>query len=139
MSMRAYDDERIISILKQSKTIAVVGISQDPGRPSFRVASFLKEKGYKIFPVNPGYPEILGEKSYHNLLEIPFDIDIVDIFRKPEAVLPIVEEGITKKAKVIWMQEGIVNEDAALLGEKNNIEVVMNRCMMKEYIRLINE
>ncbi len=118
------------------RTIAVVGISDDPERPSHFVASFLESHGYKIIPVNPKLTEWEGKKCYPDLLSIPEKVDVVDIFRRAEAVPPIVDEAIKIKAKVVWMQEGIVNEDAAAKARDAGIEVVMDRCMKKDYIRL---
>ncbi len=118
------------------KTIAVVGISDDPERPSHFVASFLESHGYKIIPVNPKLTEWEGKKCYPDLLSIPEKVDVVDIFRRSEAVPPIVDEAIKIKAKVVWMQEGIVNEEAAEKARAAGIEVVMDRCMKKEYLRL---
>ena len=119
------------------KTIAVVGISDDPTRPSNFVASFLEAHGYTIIPVNPKLTEWEGKKCYPDLLSIPVKVDIVDIFRRSEAVPPIVDEAIAIKAKVVWMQEGIVNEEAAAKARRARIEVVMDKCMKKEYLRYI--
>jgi predicted CoA-binding protein len=124
----------IENILKY-KTIAVVGISDDPTRPSHFVASFLQAHGYTIIPVNPKLTEWEGKKCYPDIQSIPAEVDIVDIFRRSEAVPPIVEEAIVIKAKVVWMQEGIVNEEAAAKARKAGIEVVMDKCMKKEYVR----
>ncbi len=118
------------------KTIAVVGISDNPERPSNFVAKFLEERGYNIIPVNPNLKEWDGKKCYPDLLSIPLKVDVVDIFRRPEAIPPIVNEAIAIKVKVVWMQEGIVNEEAAAKARAAGIEVVMDRCMKKEYIRL---
>jgi predicted CoA-binding protein len=118
------------------KTIAVVGISDDPERPSHFVASFLESHGYKIIPVNPKLTEWEGKKCYPDLLSIPEKVDVVDIFRRAEAVPPIVDEAIKIKAKAVWMQEGIVNEEAAAKARDAGIEVVMDRCMKKEYVRV---
>jgi predicted CoA-binding protein len=126
-------NEEIKEILSNYKVVAVVGISNKPDRDSFRVASFLKERGYKIVPVNPNYDAVLGEKCYPNLSSIPFAVEIVDIFRKPEAVPPIADEAIKVGAKAVWMQIGIVNNEAAERLIKNGIKVVMNKCMMIEY------
>ncbi len=121
------------------RTIAVVGISDDPERPSHFVASFLDSRGYKIIPVNPKLTEWEGKKCYPDLLSIPEKVDVVDIFRRSETVPPIVDEAIKIKAKVVWMQEGIVNEEAAAKARDAGIEVVMDRCMKKEYQRLKSE
>ncbi|HEX7575521.1 MAG TPA: CoA-binding protein, partial [Candidatus Methanoperedens sp.] len=114
-----------------------VGISDDPTRPSNFVASFLEAHGYTIIPVNPKLTEWERKKCYPDLLSIPVKVDIVDIFRRSEAVPPIVDEAIAIKAKVVWMQEGIVNEEAAAKARRAGIEVVMDKCMKKEYVRYI--
>ncbi len=118
------------------KTIAVVGISDDPMRPSHFVASFLDSHGYNIIPVNPKLTEWEGKKCYPDLLSIPIKVEVVDIFRRSEAVPPIVDEAIAIKAKAIWMQEGIINEEAAAKAQKAGIEVVMDKCMKKEFAKL---
>lgn len=118
------------------KTVAVVGISDNPERPSHFVAKFLEDKGYRVIPVNPNLKEWEGRICYPDLLSIHEKVDVVDIFRRPEAVPPIVDEAIRIKAKVVWMQEGIVNEEAAAKARDAGLEVVMDRCMKKEYIRL---
>jgi predicted CoA-binding protein len=131
-------DEELKEILTHCKTVAVVGISPKEDRPSHRVASFLKSKGYRIIPVRPEGDTILGEKVYPNLLEIPkeTEIDVVDVFRKSEEVPPVVDEAIQCGAKVLWMQEGIVNKEAGSKAEKAGLKVVMDRCMKKEHQRL---
>ncbi len=123
-------------ILKTFRTVAVVGISPKSDRPSFRVASYLKGQGYKIIPVNPGAKEILGEPSYPNLRSIPEPVDVVDIFRRSELVPPIVEEAITIGAKAVWMQEGVINAEAAERAKEAGLKVVMDRCMLKEHRKL---
>lgn len=120
-------------ILKSSKTVAIVGLSPKEDRPSFRVADYLKQRGYQIIPVNPGATEILGEKSYPDLFSIPEWVDVVNIFRRSEEVLPVVEGAIKIGAKSVWMQEGIVNEEAAKCARDAGLLVVMNRCMLKEH------
>jgi predicted CoA-binding protein len=132
------DDAQIIKILKESKTIAVVGCSRDHEKDAHRIPKYLKEHGYRIIPVNPFADEILGEKSYKKLSEIKEPVDIVNIFRPSSEALAIVEEAVKMKIKpkVIWMQLGIINEEAAKLAEKNGITVVMNKCMMMEHRRL---
>ena len=136
--MASYDEGQIKSILRGSKTIAVVGLSDKPERDSYRVAKYLKEKGYEILPVNPAIEHWEGIRSYKSLLEIPADkkVDIVDIFRKSDAVLPIVQEALKIHPSTVWMQEGVVNDEAARLAKKNSLLVVMDRCMMKEHARL---
>jgi predicted CoA-binding protein len=130
-------DEKIKEILTQTTTIAVVGLSPNPSRASYTVANYLRNKNYRIIPVNPKQPEVLGEKSYPNLSDIPEKIDLVDIFRRPEHIPPIVDEAIKIKAKVIWMQSGIVNQDAAQKAKEAGLEVVMDRCIYVEHCRLM--
>lgn len=125
----------IEDILRQSHTIAIVGLSDNPERPSHIVGKYLKEHGYRIIPVNPQVKEILGEVSYPDLLSIPHEVDVVDIFRRPEDVPPIVDQAIKIGARVIWMQEGIVNEKAAKIAKEAGLEVVMDKCMRKEHIK----
>lgn len=130
------EEEAISKILKESKTIAIVGLSPEPGRPSHRVAAYLKGKGgYKIIPVNPAVQSVLGEKSYPDLKAIPVKVDVVDIFRRPEFVQQIVEDAIKIGAKAVWMQEGIVHEEAARRARGAGLVVVMDRCMMKEHAK----
>jgi uncharacterized protein len=132
-------EEGIRNTLSSCKTVAVVGVSPKSDRPSYLVAAYLQSKGYRIIPVRPDGEEILGERVYHSLRQIPreIEIDVVDIFRKPEDVPPVVEEAIQRGAKVIWMQEGIANPEAASIAEKAGLQVVMDRCMKKEHQRLL--
>jgi len=123
-------------ILNSSRTVAVVGLSSKPDRPSYKVASYLKEQGYKIIPVNPAEKEILGELCYPDLASIPELIDVVDIFRRSEEVLPIVKEAIKIGAKAVWMQEGVINEEAAARAREAGLMVVMDKCMRKEHLKL---
>jgi uncharacterized protein len=123
-------------ILMTCKTVAVVGLSPDSHKPSHRVASYLKDQGYTIIPVNPKESSILGEACYACLSDVPDKIDVVDIFRKADDVLPIVDEAIKVKAKAVWMQEGIVNHHAATKAREAGIDVVMDKCMLKEHARL---
>jgi predicted CoA-binding protein len=125
-----------IETILSYKNIAVVGISDNPERPSYDIASFLEEHGYNVIPVNPALAEWKGKKSYPDLKSIPVKVDVVDIFRRPEAVPPIVDEAIAIKAKAVWMQLGIVNEEAAAKARAAGIEVVMDKCMRTEYKRL---
>ncbi|HUL30302.1 MAG TPA: CoA-binding protein [Thermodesulfobacteriota bacterium] len=131
-------EEEIKKILSDSKSVAIVGISPKEDRPSYVVASYLQAKGYRIIPVRPDGEEILGEKVYHRLAEIPkgIEVDVVDIFRKSEDVPPIVEEAIQRGAKVVWMQEGVTHKAAGEKAEKAGLKVVMDRCMKKEHQRL---
>lgn len=123
-------------ILTTSHVVAVVGMSANPKRPSCRVADYLRKYGYKVIPVNPTERELMAETSYPNLTAVPEPVDVVDIFRKSEDVMPIVEEAIKIKAKVVWMQEGIINEAAAEKARQAGLKVVMNKCMRKELIKL---
>jgi hypothetical protein len=126
------EKETIQKILKM-KIIAVVGLSPKEIRPSYGVARYLQSVGYKIIPVNPGHPEILGEKSYPSLRDIPFKVDVVDVFRKPEHVMPITEAAIEIGAKAIWFQDGVINAGAAQKAEEAGLLVVMNDCMLRQH------
>ena len=132
-------DEEIRSMLGRCKTIAVVGISPKEDRPSYTVASYLKSKGYTIIPVRPDGETLLGERVYHSLQEIPPEvkIDIVDIFRKSEDVAPVVQEAIQRRARVVWMQEGVIHPEAASKAERAGLQVVMDRCIKKDHQRLL--
>ncbi|KKP67522.1 MAG: CoA-binding domain protein [Candidatus Roizmanbacteria bacterium GW2011_GWA2_35_19] len=118
---------------KNIKTIAIVGLSDKPDRPSYEVGKYLMDQGYEIFPVNPNIDNFLGIKSYKTLSEIEKKIDVVDIFRKSEFVGPIVDEAIKIGAKSIWLQEGVVDEVASAKGRAAGLTVVMNACMMKKH------
>ena len=123
----------IEKIYKESKTIAVVGASDNPKRPSYDVARYLQAQGFRIIPVNPALKELFGEKSYSDLSSIPEPVDVVDIFRNPAAVPDIVEQAIAKKAKVVWMQPGAENMQAAERAMEAGLEVIMGVCMMREH------
>ena len=123
----AWDD--VQRILKQTKTIAVVGLSDKPDRDSYQIASYLQQHGYRIIPVNPRVNEVLGEKAYPSLRDVPDPVDVVDIFRRSEDFPPIVEDAIAIGAKVVWMQAGIVNEEAAARAETAGLKVIMDACM----------
>lgn len=125
--------EKIRSILADNTVIAVVGLSPKPDRPSYRVAGYMQQAGYRIIPVNPGQDLILGQKCYPNLRVLPHKVDIVNIFRRPDQVEPIVRDAIAIHAKVIWMQLGITNEQAARLAERNGLAVVMDRCISVDH------
>jgi predicted CoA-binding protein len=120
-------------VLEKSKIIAIGGASNNPARPSLEVARYLQESGYKIVPVNPTVTEFLGEECYPDLLSIPGPVDVVDIFRNPDAVPEIVEQAIQKQARVVWMQPGAENMLAAERAMEAGIEVIMGVCMMKEH------
>ena len=122
--------------MNSCRKIAVVGLSPKTDRPSYRIANYLQEQGYRIIPVNPTAEEILGEPSYPDLSSIPESVDVVDIFRRSEEVPAIVEEAIKKAVKAVWMQEGVINEGAADRAKDAGLLVVMDRCMLKEHQKL---
>jgi predicted CoA-binding protein len=128
--------DAVKELLETSQTIAVVGLSANPVRPSYRVARYLQEHGYRIIPVNPTITEVLGEKAYPGLRDIPEAVDIVDVFRNSPDVPPIAEDAIAIKAKGLWMQEGIIHKKAAEMAESAGIKVVMDSCIMVEHARL---
>jgi hypothetical protein len=123
-------------ILRKYRTVAVVGVSSREDRPSYRVARYLKEHGYRIIPVNPSETKVLGERCYPDLCSVPDPVEVVDVFRRPRFVARVVAEAVSSGAKAIWMQEGIVHEAAARRARKAGLEVVMDRCMMEEYRKL---
>src|SRR5579863_5411856 len=126
----------IPDLLRNSKTIAVVGLSSKKFRPSYGVAEYMQAQGYRIIPVNPNESEVLGEKSYPSIDDVPEHIDIVDIFRRSEFVGPIVDSAIRIGANAVWMQEGVVHEEAAKKARDAGLAVVMDRCILKEHMRL---
>ena len=123
----------IHQVLQQAKTIAVVGLSDNPLRPSHGVAAYLQSQGYRIIPVNPYIREALGEKAYASLLDVPEKIDIVDVFRRPEFVEEVVDQAIQLKIPAVWMQEEVIHERAAEKARKAGIFVVMDRCILLEH------
>ncbi|MBM3128421.1 MAG: CoA-binding protein [Chloroflexi bacterium] len=123
----------IAKVLSEYKTIAVVGLSSNPSKPSYEVAQYLQERGYKIIPVNPMLTEVLGEKAYPDVTSIPGAVDVVDIFRAPDAAPEIVEQAIAKKAKVVWMQPGAENLQAAERAMQAGLEVIVGVCMKREH------
>jgi uncharacterized protein len=125
--------DAIAELLKRAKTIAVVGLSNNPMRPSHGVSAYMQSRGYRIIPVNPHLESCLGQKAYASLAEVPEIIDIVNIFRRPEFVEPIVDEAIRLKLPAIWMQEGVINESAAEKGRRAGAIVVMDRCILVEH------
>jgi predicted CoA-binding protein len=127
--------ERISKLLKSAKTIAVVGLTNAPIRPSYGVSHYMQSQGYRIIPVNPNITQWEGEKAYASLLEVPEKIDIVDVFRRSEAVPEVVEQAIRIKAPAIWMQEGVVHREAAEKARQAGIFVVMDKCILKEHIK----
>ena len=127
------NDISTIKKIFELKTIAVVGMSPKPERPSHYVALYLQENGYEIIPVNPGHDEIAGLRSYPSLIDIPVNVDIVDVFRRPEFVEPIAKDTIKIGAKALWLQDNVVNIDAGKLAEDAGLMVVMNDCMLRQH------
>ncbi len=127
----------IPEILKSSKTIAVVGLSGNPMRVSNGVTEYMQRAGYRIIPVNPNESEVLGEKSYARLEDVPVPVDIVNVFRRSEFVADVVESAMKIGAKTVWMQEGVVDEDAADRARAAGMNVVMDRCILKEHRKLL--
>ena len=130
-------DKEIKELLKTSRVIAIVGLSADEEKPSNGVARYLKDKGFRIIPVNPGQDTILGEKSYKSLADIPEAVDIVDIFMRAEKVLPFVEEAAKLKPKAIWLQLGIVSDEAKAAAERSGTMFVQDKCVKQEHARLV--
>ena len=131
------EQEQIRELLKTARVIAVVGLSPDQEKPSNSVSRYMREKGYRIIPVNPAQEEIIGEKSYKSLSEIPEKIDIIDIFMRSEKVLPVVEEALKLKPKAIWLQLGIKNDEARRLVEQTDVGYVEDKCVKQEHARLL--
>ncbi len=130
------EKNEIADLLRTSRVIAVVGLSSNPLRPSHGVAGYMQEHGYRLIPVNPQETEVLGEKAYPSLEDVPGKIDIVNIFRRSDFVPPIVEDAIRLGARAVWMQEGVVHEQAAARARAAGLIVVMDRCILKEHRRL---
>lgn len=131
-------DRQMTDLFKNAKTIAVVGLSNNPTRPSLGVSRFLQRHGYRIIPVNPKETEVLGEKAYPSVKDIPGPVDIVDIFRRPARVPEVIDDVLQKEGiRCIWMQEGVVNPEAAQKAEDAGLPVVMDRCILKEMARLL--
>jgi hypothetical protein len=131
------DDDVLRALLKSVKTIAVVGLSPQPARPSYRVAQAMQRYGYRIVPVRPLVDTVLGEKAYASLADIPFAVDLVDVFRAAEHVPAIVDQCLALHLPAIWIQEGIVVDAAAHAAQAGGMTVVMDRCILKDYVRLM--
>ena len=129
-------DPEILAVLRGTRTIAVIGLSDDPAKPAFGVASYLKGQGYRILPVHPKAETALGEKVYRSLAEIPGDLDLVYMFRGADAAPAVVREAVARKAKAFWMPEGVVHEEAAAEARAAGLAVVMYRCAPQEHARL---
>ncbi len=126
----------LMEIFATNKRVAIVGLSNDPMRPSYFAGKYLQNHGFDIVPVNPNYQEILGETCYPDLVSIPGKVDVVDLFQRPDRVMPFVRQAIDIGARVVWMQLNIINEEAAELAQGAGLKVVMDRCMKIEYARL---
>jgi hypothetical protein len=135
MECDSYTDDEIRDILTL-KRVAVIGMSKNEHKAAHYVPKYLSENGFSIIPVNPNADEILGKKCYNTISDIDDDVDIIDVFRPSELVLPVVEEAIKKNPKVIWLQEGIHNLEAEKIAQENGIKIVFNRCMLAEHQRL---
>ncbi len=135
LNIERYVDYR--QILKNTETIAIVGLSPKEARPSNMVARYLIEAGYRILPVNPGHTRLLGLHCYPRLTEIPEKVDMVNIFRRSEEVYPIAEDSVRIGAKFVWMQQGIIHREAAVFAEKHGLEVIMDRCIKVEHMRVV--
>ena len=133
------DDETLRQALLGARNIAVVGLSDNPSRPSYGVARYLQSQGYRIIPVNPNITEVLGEQAYPDLISIPDVVDMVDIFRRSDQVAPHVDEAITKGVLTIWMQIGVVDQESARRAREAGITVIMDRCALVEHQRLVGE
>ena len=134
--MPATEADRITELLKSAKTIAVVGLSDSHTRTSYGVSQYMQSQGYRIIPVNPTITESLGEKAYTSLTDVPYKIDIVNVFRRSEFVPEVIEQAIQLKVPAIWMQEGVIHEAAAEKARQVGIFVVMDRCILKEHTAL---
>ncbi|MBU0742057.1 CoA-binding protein [bacterium] len=131
-------DDRVAAILRDMKRVAVVGISDKPERASHGITRFLVGLGVEVVGINPMLEEVLGVKVYPSLADVPGSLDVVDIFRRSETVPPVVDEAIAVGAGTVWMQEGVVNEDAARAARNAGLDVIMDRCIYKEWLRLLN-
>jgi len=130
------DPREVAAVLNDYRVVAVVGLSENPERPSYQVAQYLQNHGYRIIPVNPGCRQVLGETCYPSLKDIPFPVEVVDIFRKVEDISAIVDEAIAAGAKAVWMQLGLEEPGSARKARKAGLKVVMNRCMKMEHTAL---
>ncbi|NCP40551.1 MAG: CoA-binding protein [Rhodoferax sp.] len=137
MTINDTDTDTLRRVLRNSHTIAVVGLSAEPDRPSYRVAKYLQAHGYRIVPVNPKHPEILGEKSYPDLASIPFAVDMVDVFRKAQDCVPVAQQAVAIGAKVLWLQLGVVNDEAQQVAQAAGLTVVMDRCVKIDHANLL--
>lgn len=135
MALEINSRETIQRILDECRTIAVVGLSSDPWRPSNNVSSYMRRHGYTVIPVNPNETEVFGERAYPSLAEVPVDIDLVDIFRRSEEAGKAVDQAIAINAKAVWLQEGVIDQEAVQRASEAGLLVVMDRCWLKEHVR----
>lgn len=133
--MSTNDPKTIETILNECRTIAVVGLSSNPARPSFGVARYLQQNGYRVIPVNPKETEVLGEKAYANLADVPERVDLVDIFRRSEEAGHHVDEAIRLGAKAVWMQDGVIDDAAAKRAQEAGLMIVMDDCILRQHVR----
>ena len=133
--MEVNSPEAIEKILDETKTIAVVGLSSDRSRPSYGVSSYMQSMGYRVIPVNPSESEVLGEKAYPSLADVPETIDLVNIFRRSNEAGRHVDEAISVGARAVWLQEGVIDHEAAMRAADSGLDVVMDRCILKEHMR----
>jgi uncharacterized protein len=132
---RYQDPRTILATLRSARVVAIVGLSPDPLRPSNFIGFYLQRHGYQIVPVNPREPQILGEKSYPSLRDVPFPVDVVDVFRRPDAVPDIARDAVAIGAKTLWLQFGVISPEGARIAEEGGLGVVMDRCMKVEHAR----
>ncbi len=133
------EDAELRALLGDARTIAVVGLSSRPERPSLEVAAYLQDRGYRIVPVNPGETEVLGEPAYPSLLDVPVPVDVVDVFRRAEETPEVARQAVRIGAKVLWLQDGIVNEEAYRIANEGGLEVIMGVCIKRTRKRLMGE
>ena len=134
---RYQDPRTILATLRSARTVAIVGLSKDPLRPSHFIGFYLKRHGYRIVPVNPRESEVLGEKSYPSLKDIPFPVDVVDVFRRPDAVPDIARDAVAIGAKALWLQFGVISPEDVRIAHEGGLAVVMDRCLKVEHARLL--
>ena len=139
MTDQASSQEEIARLLRECRTIAVVGLSSNPARPSYRVARYMQQQGKVVIPVNPRETDVLGQRAYPSLSAVPGAIDLVNVFRRSEEAGAVVDDAIRMQAKAVWLKEGVVDEAAALRARQAGLQVVMDRCWLKEYGRCVGE
>ena len=131
------DDDALERVVRGARTVAVVGVSPNPARPSHGVAAYLHRSGLRVFPVNPAIRELFGLTAYPSLAEVPERVDIVDVFRRPSVIVPVAEQAVAIGAGALWLQLGVINEEAAEIARSGGLDVVMDRCLKVEHQRLV--